>query len=292
MHDPYLSTFLTNSQTPLQQHHHLRQGHENWLHAFLGDVGFLFVSLPLGTGHLCDNCRHPDFILLFFSGCWGVGFQKCSIIAIIAAWFWPNITWTSYIYNYCEYPFLALLFSPFQLFLDSSYPSSHFWFWAILFALFFRSHQFLSDPSPIIGNACHYNWLTDSCLVNLIDVTLVCEDTYSKPVEVVTVVDVSDKDCVGNSLLQIWKLRFGQKAKLGWDFEVDTCSRLWRWNFIKICVRICNRNSTLGSVVPLAMFVKGFGVKIINTSQIKCYRFLFWIACRSFLNDLFVGSVD
>ena len=36
----------------------------------------------------------------------------------------------------------------------------------------------------------------------------------SKLVEVVTVVDVNDEDHVGNSLLQIWKLRFGQKAKL------------------------------------------------------------------------------
>ena len=56
------------------------------------------------------------------------------------------------------------------------------------------------------------NSLTDSCLVNLIDVTLACEDAYSKLVEVVTVADVSDEDRVGNSLLQIWKLRFGHKA--------------------------------------------------------------------------------
>ena len=33
------------------------------------------------------------------------------------------------------------------------------------------------------------NSLTDSCLVNLIDVTLACEDAYSKVVEVVTVAD-------------------------------------------------------------------------------------------------------
>ena len=33
------------------------------------------------------------------------------------------------------------------------------------------------------------NSLTDSCLVNLIDVTLACEDAYSKLVEVVTVAD-------------------------------------------------------------------------------------------------------
>ena len=45
--------------------------------------------------------------------------------------------------------------------------------------------------------------------------TLACEDGNSKlEVEVVTDADVSDEDRVGNSLLQIWKLRFGQKAKL------------------------------------------------------------------------------
>ena len=53
--------------------------------------------------------------------------------------------------------------------------------------------------------------LTDSCLVNLIDMTLECEDAYSK-LEVVTVAGVGDGDCVGNSLLQIWKLRFGHKS--------------------------------------------------------------------------------
>ena len=44
--------------------------------------------------------------------------------------------------------------------------------------------------------------------------TLACEDGNSKLVEVVTVVDVSDEDRVGNTLLPIWKLRFGHKAKL------------------------------------------------------------------------------
>ena len=54
--------------------------------------------------------------------------------------------------------------------------------------------------------------LTHCRLVNLIDVTLVCEDAYPTLVEVVTLADVSDEDRVGNSLLQIWKLRFGHKA--------------------------------------------------------------------------------
>ena len=49
------------------------------------------------------------------------------------------------------------------------------------------------------------------CLVNLIDVTLVCEDANSK---LVTVAHVDAEDHVGNSLLQIWELTFGPKAKL------------------------------------------------------------------------------
>ena len=58
------------------------------------------------------------------------------------------------------------------------------------------------------------NSLTHSCLVNLIDLTLVCEDAYSKLVEVVSVAVVSDEDHVGNSLLHTWELRLGNKAKL------------------------------------------------------------------------------
>ena len=44
--------------------------------------------------------------------------------------------------------------------------------------------------------------------------TLACEDANSKLIEVVAVADVDDEDRFGNSLLQIWKLRFGHKAKL------------------------------------------------------------------------------
>ena len=56
--------------------------------------------------------------------------------------------------------------------------------------------------------------LTDCRLENLIDLSLACEDGNSKLVEVVTVVDVDAEDNVGNSLLQIWELTFGSKAKL------------------------------------------------------------------------------
>ena len=39
--------------------------------------------------------------------------------------------------------------------------------------------------------------LTHSCLVNLIDVTLVCEDASSKLVKVVAIANVDDEDLVG-----------------------------------------------------------------------------------------------
>ena len=55
--------------------------------------------------------------------------------------------------------------------------------------------------------------LTNCRLVNLIDVTLACEDGNSKLVEVVTVVEVDDEKRVDNSLVQIWKVKFGHKVK-------------------------------------------------------------------------------
>ena len=41
--------------------------------------------------------------------------------------------------------------------------------------------------------------------------TLAFEDANSKLVEVFIVADVDDEDRIGNSLLQIWKRRFGHK---------------------------------------------------------------------------------
>jgi hypothetical protein len=43
---------------------------------------------------------------------------------------------------------------------------------------------------------------------------LACEDANSKFAEVVTIAHVDAEDHVGNSLLQIWELTFGPKAKL------------------------------------------------------------------------------
>ena len=52
-------------------------------------------------------------------------------------------------------------------------------------------------------------------------------DANSKLVEVVTDADVSDEDCVGNSLLQIWKLNTLVKIlklKFRRDFEAEVWS--------------------------------------------------------------------
>ena len=43
--------------------------------------------------------------------------------------------------------------------------------------------------------------------------TLACEDVISKLVEVITVADVDTEKCVDDSLVQIWKLKFGHEAK-------------------------------------------------------------------------------
>ena len=44
--------------------------------------------------------------------------------------------------------------------------------------------------------------------------TLACEDDSSKLVEVITITHVDDEKLVDNSLLQIWKLKFGHKDKV------------------------------------------------------------------------------
>ena len=51
--------------------------------------------------------------------------------------------------------------------------------------------------------------------------SLACEDGNSKLVEIVTVAEVDTEDRVGNSLLQIWCLRFGHRAKV--EVKVVSC---------------------------------------------------------------------
>ena len=82
------------------------------------------------------------------------------------------------------------------------------------------------------------HWLTDSltnsCLVNLIDVSLACEDANSKLVEVVTVADVDNEDRVGISLLQIWGWGLDIKLNFCSDFEHKVWSRVWSWSSSEI----------------------------------------------------------
>ena len=55
--------------------------------------------------------------------------------------------------------------------------------------------------------------------------TLACEDAKSKFVEVVTVADVDVGKRVDDSLVQIWKLKFGQKINFCPDFGNKVWSR-------------------------------------------------------------------
>ena len=60
----------------------------------------------------------------------------------------------------------------------------------------------------------HLLTYSDSCLVNLTDVTLACEDAFSKLVQVVTVADVDAEKRVDNSLVQILRLKVGHKVRV------------------------------------------------------------------------------
>ena len=94
---------------------------------------------------------------------------------------------------------------------------------AFIHVVFYRTR--VRSLFTLVTNSLTH-WLTHCRLVNLIDVTLACEDANSKLAEVVTVADVDDEDRLGNSLLQIWELGFGRKVKL--------LSRLWAQGLVKI----------------------------------------------------------
>ena len=67
--------------------------------------------------------------------------------------------------------------------------------------------------------------------------TLACEDDNSKLVEVVSVAHVDDEKRVDNSLVQIWKVKFGHKVKFLfrlWAQGFKVWSRFWSWCWGKI----------------------------------------------------------
>ena len=111
----------------------------------------------------------------------------------------------------------------------------------LTFRTFYRTR--VRSLSTLVTNSLTDS-LTHSRLVNLFDVTLACEDNYSKlderisalsatawPTLVVAVVDVDDEDRVGNSLLQIWELRFGHKAKLLFRLWAQGLVKIWKLKF-------------------------------------------------------------
>ena len=76
---------------------------------------------------------------------------------------------------------------------------------------------------------------------------------------------------------------------LGWDFELGAWLRFWIC-LIKICVRICDmtsrnyfgqQNSTLGSVVPLAMF--SFRRMPVSPTSQDLYLWGGWVVSDAFL---------
>ena len=118
---------------------------------------------------------------------------------------------------------------------------SRFWRWNLI-KICVRTCDINSTLRSIVPLAMFYpchslpNWLTDCCWVNLIDVTLACEDAKSKLVEAVSVADVDAKDNVGNSLLQIWELNFCSDFEhKGWSsFAVEAQARFWSWILFSI----------------------------------------------------------
>ena len=94
--------------------------------------------------------------------------------------------------------------------------------------------------------------------------------------------------------IESWS-RFGQDFEALWSFlwrcwclvevEVDAWSRFWRWNLIKICVWTCDMNSTLGSVVPLAMFFQEieWSIYITKSPERQVSKWLDWIPPVAFL---------
>ena len=106
--------------------------------------------------------------------------------------------------------------------------------------------MFFCGPDNLSSILLNHNiTLMHSCLVDLVDVTLVVVYAHSKLVEVVNIADVDAVDHVGNNLFQIYELTFGPKTKLLFrlraqglvkilklkfrqDFEAGVCSAFCR----------------------------------------------------------------
>ena len=70
----------------------------------------------------------------------------------------------------------------------------------------------------------------------------------------------------------------------GWDFEVDAWSNFIFRISTKICFWTCDKNSTLGSVVPLAMFICVLDTQLVNCQCCYWTAFIFMKSCLYFLS--------
>ena len=59
--------------------------------------------------------------------------------------------------------------------------------------------------------------------------TLACEDAHSKRVEFLTVADVDAEKRIDNSLVKIWKLKFGHKVKLLFILWAQGLVKIFSW---------------------------------------------------------------
>ena len=115
-------------------------------------------------------------------------------------------------------------------------------------------------------------------MVDLIDVTLACEDDNSKLVKVVTFADVDDEKRVDNSLVQIWKVKFGHKVNFLfrlWAQGFKVWSRFWSWCSSKILKLKFGHYFAADAWLWLWSSIL---VEILKLGLVKIYKFKF---CRN-----------
>ena len=82
-------------------------------------------------------------------------------------------------------------------------------------------------------------------------------------------------------LVKILKLGLVKILKLKFYGEADVWLRFWRWSWIKICVWTCDQKSTVGSVVPLAMFIF-----LLAAPEKSCFQVLITWALSNYPSSL------
>ena len=78
--------------------------------------------------------------------------------------------------------------------------------------------------------SCKEASLINSCLVDLIDVTLACENANTKFLNVVSIAVVDAEECVDDSLIKILRLRFCL------NFAQDSTGCFFNWCPLKITI--------------------------------------------------------